>query len=312
MIDVNSHEIEQKIIGCFDAELRKPFFESTFKIILPDSRGVQYNFENDAREFDIWINGPKRLSIGLFIDETYNIEIETRKCSLGVVNHKHYDNILFSVILVNGESNRAHYTKKAYSLIDFKEDYFAGFNFKGELPSLKGRKIDTNVKKQEYAFIPKVVNNNCEMLKRKLGECNVEPLEKILGLFISPNLKKGLLYFLCDKLSEGYAKKVGFVPDLMQSPIISNGLINHCLIDCTINRQRILENKLSKSTEEYLTLNYGKKIAKALSSKSFSLITEDEVFAESCVSSELLEIYLLNPDVSGKGLKDYIKKIKML
>lgn len=307
MINSKEHELEQKIIDCFSNELNNPFFEDNFKISLSSDSSVKYNLEQDSREFDIMIYGEKRLSIGLLVNETYNIEIETHKCNQGVINSKYNDSFLFSFILANGESNTAHDSKLVYSLIDFKENYSPlNFDFKNQIvPSIKKARIPNPIKK-EYAFVPKVVNNDCNILKNKLGEDNIASLEAILGSKIEPNLKKGVLYFLCDNLIRDY--KLTFFPELMQVSFMDKNKLNNLIIDCEFNRQRINNHSLSKSYEAFLTKRYNKKTAKALSSKNFSLITESEKYANICSNSEINNVYLIKNNILENGLRDYIEK----
>jgi hypothetical protein len=310
MITTHNNSLEQKIISCFDQELNGPFFENNFKLSLSNSTDVRYNLEENSREFDIMIYGKKRLNIGLLINETYNIEIEVRKCSNGVINSKYDDSFLFSVILVNGESNAAHDSKKVYSLIDFKENYKAiNFDFRNKMiPSIKNNErfnLFNNIKK--YVFIPRVVNNNCEFLKNKLGENNILPLESILGSNINLNLKKGLLYFLCDNLLKDY--KLTFIPDLMQVSFRNKFGLNNVLIDSKFNRDRVLNQSVSKSYEKYLTKRFNKKTAKALHFKNFSFITPDLNFANSCKNSEINNFIVIRNNILEHGLTDYIEKI---
>ncbi|MFA5333739.1 MAG: hypothetical protein WC376_04560 [Candidatus Nanoarchaeia archaeon] len=264
--------------------------------------------EQNSREFDIMIFGEKRLSIGVLVTETYNIEIETRKCSNKVINSKYNDSFLFSVIIANGESNAAHDSAWVYSLIDYKENYCSvNFDFKNQtLPSIKDKNVAEifSPAKKEYAFVPKVVNNNCSLLKNKLGENNIMPLEAILNSKIEPNLKKGVLYFLCDNLIKDY--KVRFMPELMQVSFMDINGLNTCLIDCLLNRQRVRNYEVSKSYEKFLTKRYNKKIAKSLSSKNFSLITSDSEFADSIKGSEIGKVYLLKDSILQNGLNDYL------
>jgi hypothetical protein len=288
--------------------LNNPVFEENFKLFLGNDSKVEYNLEQNSREFDIMIFGEKRLSIGVLVNETYNIEIETHKCSNKVIKNKYDSSFLFSIILANGESNAAHDSNLVYSLIDYKEDYSSiNFDFKNqELPSIKVKNASEifNPPKKEYAFVPKVVNNNCNLLKNKLGEDNIMPLEAILNSKIEPNLKRGVLYFLCDNLIKEY--KVRFMPELMQVSFMGSNGLNTCLIDCLLNRQRVHNHEVSKSYEAFLTKRYNKKIAKSLSSKNFSLITSDLKFADSIVDSEISKVYLIKDNILQNGLNNYL------
>ncbi|MFA5333775.1 MAG: hypothetical protein WC376_04740 [Candidatus Nanoarchaeia archaeon] len=288
--------------------MNNPVFEENFKLFLGNDSKVEYNLEQNSREFDIMIFGEKRLSIGVLVNETYNIEIETHKCSNKVIKNKYDSSFLFSIILANGESNAAHDSNLVYSLIDYKEDYSSiNFDFKNqELPSIKVKNASEifNPPKKEYAFVPKVVNNNCNLLKNKLGEDNIMPLEAILNSKIEPNLKRGVLYFLCDNLIKEY--KVRFMPELMQVSFMGSNGLNTCLIDCLLNRQRVHNHEVSKSYEAFLTKRYNKKIAKSLSSKNFSLITSDLKFADSIVDSEISKVYLIKDNILQNGLNNYL------
>jgi hypothetical protein len=318
MVNCFEYEIEQKIIGLFDNEVKSPTFEDAFKISLDNNSIISYNLKEKNKEYDIIIEGEKRLSIGLLINDSYNIEIETRRCNIHTIEDKCEDGMLFSVILTNGESNNARYSKMPYSFIDFKENFnLTNFDFKTqELPSLKKNIYNssnpfTSIKK-EYAFVPKIVNNNCEKIKSLIEERNIVHLENILKSLIVPNLKRGLLYFLCDNLVSKKIKNLDFIPELMQVSFIDNNGLNNCLIDSSINRRKIADYSVSKSYEKYLTKKHNKKIAKALNSKNFSLITEDEELFKSCNCSEIKKAYLIKGNILELGLKDYIKEIKIL
>jgi hypothetical protein len=317
MTKYQEHGLEQKIIGYFGKELKSPFFGDNFRITLSKDCNVEYNYKNDFREFDIMIYGEKRLGIGLLVNDAYNIEIETRKCNRKVIDSKYNDSFLFSVILANNESNAALISKKFYSLIDFRENFApSAYDYKNHgLLSLKERLNSNNVlfiEKKEYAFIPRVINNDCEKIKNLIGEANICPLEAILQSNIEPNLKSGLLYFLCDNLAKKSIKKIGFAQDLMQVSFIENDELNNCLIDSEFNRQRISDYKLSESYEKYLTKNYNKRTAKAFNSKNFSIITLNENYQNYCINSEISKAYLIRKNILELGLKDYIKEIKIL
>jgi len=283
MTQSSDDNLEKKIIKHFDSVLRKPCFEQIFNVNLGSDFTVSYNSSYSNAEFDIVLYGQKRLSIGLLINSPYNIEIQTNKCTKNIINKKYHDGLL-SMILTNGLSNNSNRTRKVYSFTDYKRD----------------------------SFTPCFLDNYCEKISKMIRKDNVAELEKILYSSIDSNLKKGLLYYLCDKLVAKEFKKIFFIPNLMQVSLISKNVVNNCVIDSGFSRQKITNYSLSKSYEQYLNAKFNKKFSKSVDSKNFSLITQDSDYSNFCNNSEISQAILVKENILELGLNGYIKQIKKL
>ncbi|MDD5054554.1 MAG: hypothetical protein PHG04_04240, partial [Candidatus Nanoarchaeia archaeon] len=273
-----------EVIGAFDSCLknRDVFFEA-FNVSLGNDFLVEYNFENDKREFDIILLGKKRLGIGLLLDSPYNIEIQANRCNKKIVNKK-YDDDLMSMVLVNGASNSSIAANKAYSFVGFKNGLFT----------------------------PLFLDNYCEKVLKILGKNNVAELEKILYSGIPLSLKNGALYYFCDELAKyNNFRKIVFIPSLMQATLIGKSFSENCVIDSGVNRKKIINHSLSKSYEKYLNAHFGKDFSKKIDSKNFSLMTFDSCFADSCSGSEIGRVVLLEAKASH-CLENPVKFIKKL
>ncbi|MDD4352987.1 MAG: hypothetical protein PHN56_00875 [Candidatus Nanoarchaeia archaeon] len=308
-----SYSVEHKVINCFKEEVdnysidKGISFEKKFNMVLDKKSIIKYNLKNHSKEYDIMIFGEKRLDIGLLIDMPWNIEIETHKCNKNVINDKYDDNFLFSVIAVNGESPNALNSSMPYSFIEYKENFkLRDFDFKtNELPSIRRDNYNSsnpfNEIEKKYAFVPKV-NHYCELITSKIERKNIVHLENILKSNIEPNMKRGILYYLCDNLVKESITRLNFIPELKQFSFINNNGERNYLIDSEYNRSRINNHLVSEHYEEYLTRNAGKRIAKVLNTKKFSLITQDEKFYRSCDSSEIDSIQLMKDNILQEGI----------
>ena len=261
---------EEQVFDCFKENVGiEGFLKNNFGLVLGKDCRVFYNHFNGSRELDIIVSGNKRLNNGLLVSEDYNIEVQAELCTLGDINNKCSDDYLYSVVS-NGFTNGSKSTNKVYSFINFENS----------------------------GFCEPLINYSCDFCAKRLGE-SIHSLENIMNSSISEPLKRGVLYYLCDKIVSGEIKGFYFIPSIMQVSAYSDNYRFNLVIDSGVKHPE----SFSKSYENYVRKNLGKKLSKAWGLKNFKIATLNKKIS---INSDASEAIVFNKCFS---INDYINKV---